>query len=454
MKRCLACILASLLILTGCGGKTKTPSPSPTASSPVPGGIEEIAVRLVSDMAAGEFGKAASDYSYTQEMKDVITDGQFLKDKIWDPLISVYGGFTEITGTVASEYQGYDIISVKTSFAKARLYINVVFKDGLIAGINLAPDPEGGTPAKAPESVTETEVTFGKSGWELPGTITRPAGNGPFPAVILVHGSGPNDRDETVGANKPFRDIALGLARQGIATLRYDKRTLVHKEKFADLAGFTIYDETVEDAVLAYEFLKGYNGIDKDNIYILGHSLGGMMIPRIAKLTPGAAGYIIMAGAVTPLEDMIIKQTSYLNELDGTVTDQENQLLELYKTMRDNVKALAPGSDTPPEKLFGTPASYWLDLKYYDPAEEAKSIDKPLLILQGERDYQVTMEEFELWKAALANKGNAVLKSYDGLNHLMIYGTGTPGPQEYNAPGKVDDRVIEDIASWILERRP
>ncbi|HOQ75517.1 MAG TPA: alpha/beta fold hydrolase [Thermoclostridium sp.] len=458
MKKYLVYILAVMLLLTGCGGnapgETGTPASPSTASSPGPGGtnIEEIAVNLISDMAAGEFDKAVSDYPYTQEMKNVITDGKFLKDQIWTPLISVYGEFTEITGTVASEYQGYDIISVKTSFENARIYINVVFNNGLIAGLNLAPDPEGGTPAKAPESVTEKEITFGKLGWELPGTLTKPAGNGPFPVVILVHGSGANDRDETAGANKPFRDIAYGLAQRGIATLRYDKRTMVHAQKISGSADFTVYEETVEDAVLAYELLRGDSSIDKDNIYILGHSLGGMMIPRIAKLTPGAAGYIIMAGAVTPLEDLMIKQISYLNELDGTVTDQEEQILESYKAMRDNVKALTPGTDIPPEQLFGTPASYWLDLKDYNPANEARAIDRPLLFLQGERDYQVTMEEFELWKEALGNRSNATFKSYDGLNHLMIYGSGTPGPQEYNTPGKVDERVIEDIASWILER--
>lgn len=125
-------------------------------------------------------------------------------------------------------------------------------------------------------------------------------------------------------------------------------------------------------------------------------------------------------------------------------------MLEAYKAMRDNIKALKPGSDTPPEQLFGTPASYWLDLMDYNPAKAAKAIEKPLLVLQGERDYQVTMEEFELWKDSLGQKSNVTFKSYKGLNHLMIHGEGTPDPQEYNIPGKVDDQVIEDIASWVL----
>lgn len=458
MRRSLLCILVVLLLLTGCGGEapveTGTPTSEPTTSSPTPEemSIEEMALSLVSDMAAGAFDKAFSDYPYSPEMKAVITDGKFIKDQLWDPLISTYGEFSEITGTKASQYQEYDIISVKTSFEKGKLYINVVFSaDGMIAGLNFAPDPDAAA-VETPEGISETDITFGKSGWELPGTLTMPAGKGPFPAVILVHGSGPNDRDETVGPNKPFRDIALGLARKGIATLRYEKRTYAYQEKASALTDFTVYEETVEDAVLAFEFLKGNSSIDPSRVYILGHSLGGMMIPRIAALTPDAAGYILMAAPVTPMEDIIVKQIRYLNELDGAVTDQEEQVLKAYETMRNQVKALTQDSDIPAAQLFGTPASYWLDLKDYNPANAAKPIDKPLLLLQGERDYQVTMEEFALWKEALGQKSDVVFKSYDGLNHLMLYGTGTPNPQEYNSPGKVDDRVIEDIASWILER--
>lgn len=460
MKRFLACIMALLLLIfPGCGRKTpmETASPEPSPDvSPLPEGmtIEEIAESLVSDMAAGDFERVFLAYPYTTEMKAVITGSQFIKRQIWDPLVNLYGDFSEITGTAASQYQDYDIISVKTSFEKGKLYINVVFdSDGRIAGINFAPDPESTTaPNKPAEGITETEITFGKSGWELSGTLTMPAGDGPFPAVILVHGSGPNDRDETLGPNKPFRDIALGLAQKGIATLRYDKRTLVHQQKFAGLSAFTVYEETVEDAALAYEFLKEESRIDRGGIFILGHSLGGMLIPRIARLTPQAAGYIIMSAPVTPLEDLMIKQLEYVSNLDGTLTDEESRLLETYKSMRDNVKALTPDSDIPSEQLFGIPASYWLDLKGYRPEIEAGSIGKPLLILQGERDYQVTMDEFESWKKALSGNSNATFRSYDGLNHLMIFGSGDPGPQEYNVAGNVDDRVIDDIASWVLER--
>lgn len=452
MKRYWVGILMVMFILTGCGGgKTEeTGTPAPASASPQADmSLEETAVSLVTDMAAGEFDKVVSTYPFSAEMKAVVTDGQFMKEQLWDPLIDNYGEFIEITGTQASEVQGYDVISVKTTFKKAKLYINVVFDAGrTVAGINFAPDPDDSS-VNTPEGITETEITFGKSGWELPGTLTKPAGDGPFPVVILVHGSGPCDRDESVGVNKPFRDIALGLAKKGIATLRYDKRTYAHQQEMANLSNVTVYEETVEDAVLAAEYLKRDSSIDQNRIYILGHSLGGMLIPRIADLTPDAAGYIIMAGPVTPLEDLMVKQIAYLNELDGTVTDEEEKTLETYKSMRDNIKALTPDSDASAAQLFGAPASYWLDLKGYHPAKEARSIDRPLLILQGERDYQVTMDEFDLWKDALGQKSNVTFKSYEGLNHLMMSGSEPSSPDEYKTPGKVDDRVIEDIASWI-----
>lgn len=99
--------------------------------------------------------------------------------------------------------------------------------------------------------------------------------------------------------------------------------------------------------------------------------------------------------------------------------------------------------------IFGVPASYWLDLRGYDPAESAKTLKQPMLILQGERDYQVTMEDFKRWNTVLAGKGNVTFKSYPGLNHLFIAGTNRSTPLEYEQPGHVDVRVVEDIASWI-----
>ncbi len=148
-----------------------------------------------------------------------------------------------------------------------------------------------------------------------------PVGQGLFPAVVLVHGSGPQDRDETIGPNKPFRDLAWGLATYGIAVLRYEKRTRVYGQKLQQdkklLTSFTVYEETVDDAVSAVALLSQTPGIRPDRIFVLGHSQGGMTIPRVAQKDKQAAGFIIMAGLTRPLEDAILKQNRYLLSISG-----------------------------------------------------------------------------------------------------------------------------------------
>ncbi len=460
----LVLLLAAMLLLTGCGTHqspvidgdkpsiataTPTPTQSPPDATQDSTNREEIALSLVKDIANGDYEKAYTEYPYDKTMKKAI-NATFLEDQFWNYLVKTYGAYVEVTGTVASEVQGYYVIGVRTTFENAKILINIVFDaDNNIAGINQAVDKDADT-GKAPVGVVETAVTFGKKGWELPGTLTVPKDGKHYPVVVLVHGSGPNDRDETVGPNKPFRDIAWSLAQKGIASLRYDKRTYVYGNEMAsDPSQATVYEEAVEDAALAVQFIKENSAITPDKIYILGHSLGGMLIPRIAQEAVGVSGYIILAGPVTPLEDLMVEQVKYLSNLDGTLSEEEKQALQSYEFMRDNVKKVDSQTSLTPKDLFGVPAAYWLDLKDYQPAELAKKIDMPLLILQGERDYQVTMNEFSLWKEALSNKNNVTFKSYEGLNHLLMYGTEKSSPNEYNVPGTVDQRVIEDIGGWI-----
>ncbi len=294
---------------------------------------------------------------------------------------------------------------------------------------------------------------MGSGEWALPGTLTVPNGPGPFPAVVLVHGSGPNDRDETIGPNKPFRDLAWGLASQGIAVLRYDKRTKVHAAQFTPeiLANLTLQQETIDDALLAVQLLRGTQNIDPQRIFVLGHSLGAMAAPRIGQQDPALAGLILLAGPTIPLEDEILDQYTYLFNLDGTLTDAEKTELEklqaqVARVKDPNLSDQVPATDLP----LGIHAAYWLDLRDYHPAEVAKTLAMPMLVLQGGRDYQVSpTKDFAGWKTALADKANATLKLYPDLNHLMIAGQGQPNPAEYQTEGHVAPEVVSDIAAWI-----
>lgn len=294
--------------------------------------------------------------------------------------------------------------------------------------------------ASLPKGVAERAITVGKSPWELPGTLTLPEGKGPFMAAVLVHGSGPNDRDERIGDSYTFRDIAWGLAENGIAVLRYDKRTFVHGTKCAEQKNFTLNDETVDDAVLAVKLASQIQEINSGKVFVIGHSLGGYALGRIAEREPGAAGFVSLAGAARPLEDLIQEQLSSKG-LPENDMKKVNELVAKVKSK--DLTADVPAS----ELLFGTPASYWLDLRGYDPVAALNSSKRPALILQGEADIQVTMTDFDLWKKGFPK---AEHKSFPKLNHLFMPVEGKSTGMEYYAAGQsVDANVIRTIAAWI-----
>jgi fermentation-respiration switch protein FrsA (DUF1100 family) len=372
----------------------------------------------------------------------------------WTAVLAQAGAFKQ-AGKARTEKRGeYTIVVLTCDFQNAALDIKVVFDQAKrAAGLFFAPaatNVEYAPPSyvKA-DAFREQEITVGTGEWALPGTLTVPVGPGPFPAVVLVHGSGPNDRDETLGPNKPFKDLAWGLASRGVAVLRYEKRTKQYAGKLSSIGGFTVKEEVVDDAIAAVELLRKTERIDAKRIFVLGHSLGGMLIPRIGRRDGNIAGLISLAGATRPLEDVIPQQLTYIFSLDGSISPEEQKQLDAAKEQSAKVKALKPDDANSATPIFGAPASYWLDLRGYDPVATAAELKQPLLVLQGERDYQVTMEDFKRWKAALAAKSNATLKSYPELNHLFMPGTAPGKPSEYEQPGHVDQRVIDDIAAWI-----
>jgi len=300
-----------------------------------------------------------------------------------------------------------------------------------------------------PAKFSESEVTVGTSDWPLPGTLTMPVGAGPFPAVVLVHGSGPNDRDETLGPNKMFKDLALGLASRGIAVLRYEKRTKQYGARMATIDRFTVKDETIDDALAAVAALRQTAKINPARIVIAGHSLGAMLVPRMGPLDTKLAGLISLAGPARALEQAVLAQTKYLVNADGRITADEQKAIDDAEKLVASVTALTTADASSKASIFGAPASYWLDLRGYEPPVAARSVSQPLLVLQGERDYQVTMEDFAKWKASLEGQPRVTFRSYPALNHMFLPGVGRSLPEEYNTPGHVPVEVIDDIAAWI-----
>lgn len=374
-------------------------------------------------------------------------------EALWtDQLTVSHGNVTGVVRSRVANESGYDVVYVTCSFSKVPILdIKIMFNaQQRVVGLLVVPTQEQ-TNYTPPSYVnlsafTETNATVGSGEWTLPATLTIPKGTGPFPAVVLVHGSGPNDRDETYGPNKPFKDLAWGLASKGILVLRYEKRTKQYPEKCATLQNFTVQDETITDAISAVGVLNTLSLVDRSQIFVLGHSLGGMLAPRIASQDERLAGLILLAAPTRHLEDLMMEQTRYLLNLSGV--NQSEQINELERLVR-KVKNLDINQS---ESVLGAPRSYWVDLAAYDPVVIAQGLDIPLLILQGKRDYQVTMTDFARWNETFYNNASVALKTYLSLNHFFIAGTGLPTNTEYLIEGHVDEEVILDLVSWITDQ--
>ncbi len=313
-------------------------------------------------------------------------------------------------------------------------------------------------PAYAPDAKNYSEIKLplvnGK--YKMPGILTLPVAEKDVPVVILVHGSGPNDKDETLGNTKLFKDLALGLAAKGIATFRYDKRTKVYGGKSADdIELLNLDEEVINDAKEAVELMSVQKGINKKKIYILGHSLGGMCAPRIATNNKNVKGIIMMAANARPLEVVVEEQLNYIFMLNDTLSTEEKETLDNYKAstaiLKDSIRlALA----SPDELPLGLPTAYWVDLMHYNQVTTAGKLNQNILLLQGARDYQVTIKDFTIWENKLKNnRRNVQLILYPHLNHVFTESPEKSSPKDYDIRANVPFYVINNIAEWINRKK-
>lgn len=365
----------------------------------------------------------------------------------WDQYAYGIGDFVRIERT---ESQDAGANTVTTSYCRHSDYglvLTITFDpSGSMVGLFFAYyEPEGADPL--PDGLTETDVTVDAgTGYPLPGTIV--SGGDSDVAVVIVHGSGPNDRDGTVGVQKPYRDIARGLASKGIDVLTYDKRTFVYGADVCDdPSRITVYDETVDDAVAAVMMLKdmGY-----DRVYLIGHSMGGMLAPRIVQMCDGACdGFVSLAGSPRTITDILADQLwAQYSKLPGAEVYRQYIDAELAKA-----DALAGMTDEQrmATTVFGQSGYYIWSLNSIDEVAIAGSLDVPMLFLQGGADFQVYPDvDFAAWQAALGD--SAEFRLFEGLGHPF---TASEGPYagtsaEYNRYAHVDASVIESIAGFVL----
>jgi hypothetical protein len=333
-----------------------------------------------------------------------------------------------------------------------------VHESGWLTGIQLAPAsaiaPAGPwePPAYAdPGQFDEQDVTVGTGPLAVPGTLGLPHQPGPLTAVVLLGGSGPGDRDETIGRNKPLKDLAWGLASEGVAVLRFDKVTYAHPSEVTKMHDFTAADEYLPHALAAVHLLRQHPAVDPGRVFLLGHSMGGTIAPRVAATEPSVAGLVILAGGTQPLHWATVRQLDYLASLNPETAAASRPAIDAMRERARLVDSPGLSASTPASDLpFGVPAPYWLDLRGYNPVAAAAALDRPILILQGGRDYQATVaEDLAGWKAGLAGRPDVTIRVYPADNHFFFSGTGPSAPAESEPAQHVDPAVIADIAGWL-----
>jgi len=414
---------------------------------------EKLARAIVEQLIAGQVSEVVAQFN--PEMAAVVS-GAALK-QIWAQLTAREGPVRGLGAPRTSRHEDVTVTIVPVQFARASFDIRVAIKAGRVAGLLIVPVGRSAEPWNAPSYVdeaafSETEVQIGRPPLKLPGTLSLPRARDGVPAVVLVHGSGPHDRNEAIGPNRPFQDLAQGLASRGTAVLRYEKRTKVYPERFAPAQRFTVREETMEDAAAAAWFLLSRAEIDARRVVLVGHSLGGTLAPRIASEAPGIAGLVILAGATRPIPDLLVEQSEYIGALSGRPEAQMREANAKLRAQAARARSAMPGDEGPP--ILNCPPSYWADLNAYDAAAAAAKLSLPMLILHGGRDYQVTQQDLSRFKVTLAGHANATVRDLPRLNHLFMAGEGKSRPEEYDRPSHVDGEVIDAIAAFVTGLPP
>jgi len=305
--------------------------------------------------------------------------------------------------------------------------------------------------------ITEKIVIGEKTNYPLNGLLTLPScAAAPVPAVVFVHGSGSSNMDEKVGKLTPFKDLAEGLANHGIASIRYDKRSFAHGWKMLrdKSRPITVKEETIEDAILATILLRQDPRINPEKVFIVGHSMGAMLAPRIDAEGGNYRGLVLMAGTLRKLEEVMAGQTEdalssmngLMRRLVGTQMRKLNRTFDrMYELSDEEAKRKKVGG--------GTTLYYFKEMGEHAASDYLKSYHKPIFVMQGGKDFQVKADkDFALYRELLKDKVNAAFKLYPDLNHAFVpsvYGSITKAKQEYQIEQHIGEEVISDLANWI-----
>ncbi|MCC2326985.1 serine aminopeptidase domain-containing protein [Bacillus wiedmannii] len=446
-------IVASAIVisLAACGTTHEKPDESSQKQNVTQGtkSFDEKDLKMKSAAYLEQFQKNDFDQLYknvTQEMTSKLPKEEFASK--WKALISQLGPALDTESEVFNSKDKNGKVSITTVHRKNNLQTTFVYtKDGKVADVQTEMQPLIVKPEKG-EKWEESSIKVGYNEKKLNGLLTLPKGIEKPPVAILLQGSGPNNMDSIIGTglNRPFADIAHGLAEKGIASIRYDKRSYAYPKDV-----FDVETEYLKDAKEAVRLVKEDKRVDSNKIYLIGHSQGGLLGPKIAQDNPEIKGFVSMAGTLRRLEDVVLTQTTLRVEQDTKLSgERKKEEMENTKESVQKIKKL--NTSDKKEVLLGYPASYWSSLNKINGASIAKNLDIPMFIIQGTTDFHVLEKvDYKLWQETLAGKDDVSFKLYPGLSHLFMPGGSADkfDGSIYNKPAHVDSQVIEDVSGWI-----
>lgn len=415
------------------------------ATSQTPTELETQAQAFVELLVDGAYDAAYEQV--TDEFVSAVPQPEL--EAIWERDIEPLGSFQ---GFESTEYQGeqdgVEFVVAIGRFSEADVQYTVGFVGDKVGTFLLNPqqwDPPGYVDETAFEERSLTLAAPG--GCELGATLTMPAGEEPVPGAVFVHGSGDQDRDQTVGPNKTFKELAWGLATQGVATLRYDQRPLVCS---VDRTAATIDDLVVDDALTAINRLRAEDRID--GTAVVGYSLGGRLAPRIAARDGNLDGVVMLAPLAESLPAAIVRQSRHQFEVEAGLSSAEvDEAMTEVEALAEQLRSLDIGDDELIDLGGGERGRpFYRSLAEFDHIDAAAGLSIPRLLVQGERDSLVTVEDdLSIWQDALEHDERVDIRQYEGLNHRF---QPVEGPQVRDAwfeQRPVAEQVVTNVAAFV-----
>ncbi len=452
-KLVLAALLAFVLLLASCRDGTVTFDPSDLTDMTIDKTgdqsatvltIEELSRKLGIQFANGNFTEMYQNMSEKlRQNSDVAT----LK-KQWIDYLSPAGYFVGFYGTETIPIDDYTAVKVFLIYENDDAVMSLKFNsdnkiDGLWLNTFTIPTPQRSV------DFEETSVDILYDILPIDAILTRPLGVDRPPVVLLVSDLGKYDHNGTRGEaeNTIMRDIAHGLAKQGVASLRMNKRFYQYPELYTKNS--TLSEDTLFDVSAAIDYLSSCPYVDNDRIYMLGHGFSGSLGPKIALDNPEIKGLISLGGSSRHLADVYLVQSRLLALNNPSLSD--NQRAINYENQVQRVAQIKSLSENGSEAYYSRYPAFWREVNLIDNSLIINYLDIPILVMHAQNDIEYTMSEYEAWQSLLEHDAKASFKLYQGLNHMFMPSNGKFNVSEYDPPAEVNGQVIEDIAAWVKD---